>query len=630
MALAPAEALLAEFEASHQEFFPKMLQSLDAVHEPSLEVLADTFDHSALSDSRESPETWNVSAWQPAGKVFMTERYAPYEIGFPIDWTLDPYSDKTWQHGFNSLRWIWPHLEASDLESLRTGLKVVDDWLTQNSHWPRTNSRYQWGDHTSAIRLETLIRAWRAYLQTSLRDDAFRDRLLAGIASHVYLLASDAVYYEWDNHAIIVDLALLEQVPRIVGMSSDVRDRVFAWAEQRIVEQLKYAFLDDGSHREHSACYHVFVTNMLLDAVTQIEAAGEPVPGELQALVHRTSSFLAHSLTPSGSLPGIGDCNDAVPPLRETYIQENPQLQYSVTAGAAGARPNSTFGLFPTGGWVAMRSSWDTVPLATSHLLAQSDYFSTTHYHEDDTSFVFGAFGQPLIVDPGFHSYNQSSLDLYSRSAAGHNLLLVDNQSFSVTPEDVGRSGITRWLTLEAGSWRSAVELTHPHYEKVGVAVHRVIVQLEGHVFSIEDETTGGQGLGARQLFHLAPGAKLTNLRDGTLRVDWPTHTASLWLKSSALERVDVSGEMDPTQGWYFADELQPVPSVTLQFAHELHADQARVRTWIAATRDKEAPNWDAAEAASEAATVCLRAQPRRILESHPPPGALTATQPPN
>jgi hypothetical protein len=582
----------------HEHYLCHFETCLEMLSTDDYEALTLFYDADALEDSRTGVTAIQAAEWVPPVPVQVDMGYPTYDVTFPIDWNVDPYEDRTWQHRFHSLYWLEDYYSAAedgDVDSLKTAFLIISDWIKANAFWPGTHTRFQWGDHSSTIRMRILAQGLQLYLASSLADPLFQKRLQASIAAHIYFLASDAFYMEQSNHGIMSDMGLLLQPMNVEGFSDT--EEIFAWANSRIELQFTYAFTADGVHKEHSPCYHLFVSRMLRDYRNIVAQYTDWDHAHWDDLLDNTARFATHITQPTGFLPGIGDCHDGGEVVASTeYLNDNPELLYAITEGAQGARPADTMAVFDVAGWAVFRSSWDLPFSGITYAAIQSDFHSNMHYHEDDTSFIITSHGVPLLVDPGYHSYNYNPIDLYARAASAHNVLIVDDRDFEKDLARVGTAGITRWLEGSVGSWRGIVELVHSHYEDMGVQLSRLFAQLDDTSFGVKDIVTADGEHDYTQLFHLAPGSVFTDVGAGVYRFQWVEHETSVWLRNTSASFDVVEGQQDPVQGWVCPELLVSVPAqvlrLTLSAAQDAEMTTLISRSPMARPRSRTGPFW--------------------------------------
>ena len=545
-----------------------------------------------------------------------------YEITFPIDWSTNPTNNRSWLFSFHNLSWLNDYLkkgERGDNASSLFAFKVIYDWITSNAQWPPKFGEFAFGDHSTAERLKVFYRAMRLYQKTQYEDEDFFKLLLTGILSHIALIASKEKYLNWHNHGIVFDLTLLEVMSTFKEFS--FRDEALELAEKRIVEQFRYGFTPEAIHKEHSPCYHYFVTKMLIQTNDLIQKAGRPVPPVLRILESKTAVFYTYIMKPDGTFPNIGDCAGGrkykLPGgINNRYYKKHPELIYSLSRGSNGKRPSETAKVFPDSGWAIFRDKWPSDVYAA----IQSDFHSWGHYQEDDTSFILNAFGHDFIIDAGIHTYNRDALDIYMRKSRAHNVLIVDDTDFNFNLSNTGLSGITRFVTNNDSTqrWRGAVELTHPHYNHLGVKIYRQFGQIGDTSFVIKDVIESDKPHKYTQLYHLASGAKIEPKTAGTFKISWQTHPYVLWLRSNFDSYDIIEGSMNPVQGWYFPKFGVSVSQPVLRL--NKRGESIQFLTFIGIGHGDQEPAWDGMILGSDKMSHAIESLPRQMLKKQPVP----------
>ena len=614
-------------EKMDKKYFPIFLNTFGMINRREFQGLDIFFTGDLLVDHRPPTKIVSVETWGDYEEIFYRFQKTSfssdmddkgYKIAFPIDWGANPIKNNSWVFYFHNLIWLNDFLlkgEQGDANSALIAFKVIHDWIISNAQWPAKHGKFVYGDHSTAERLKVFYRAMRLYKKIQYRDDEFFKLLLTGILNHIALMASEEKYLNWHNHGIIFDKCLLEVLKDFPEFK--MRKEVQDLAVKRCLEQFRFAFTSEGIHKEHSPCYHYFVTCMLLKSVDLIEESGQNVPVFLKDLADKSSEFYAYILKPDGTFPNFGDCSGGKKwSPNQKYLNAHPELQYALTDGKTGKRPSELFKIFPQSGWAIFRDKWPSDVYAA----IQSDFHSFGHYQEDDTSFMLNAFGHDLVIDPGLHTYDKNPIDIYMRKARAHNVLIVDDIDFNFNLANTGLSGITRFAVNEDSTqkWRAIVELTHPHYKHLGVKIYRQFGQIGDTSFVIKDVIKSNKPHNYTQLYHLASGAKIEPRTAGTFKISWETHDCILWLKSDFDSYDIIEGSMNPVQGWCFPKFGTAVSQPVLRLHRTGMIDE--FATLASISKGSKKPAWNRLYLSAEDMFVVLRKLPRRRLEKQPVP----------
>lgn len=614
----PTEKELADLtERSDKKYFPVFLQTIDMINKKQFQDLPVFYDADLLSDNRINTEPLSFETLKRHKDIFF---YDPksllkegYRITFPIDWSADPLKNSTWVLYFQNLFWLNDYLQRGakgDGEAALTAFKIIKDWLVSNVQWPPKNGKFVYDDHGMSERLGIFHKAVRLYKKTPYRDDEFYNLLLTGIVNHIALMSTKEKY-NWNNHGIILDSSLL-------GVLNDLKEfktraEVIELASQRILRQFRLAFTSEGVHREHSPCYHVWVTSFMLNSLFLIEKTGKPVPDDIKNIVDNTAEFNTHILKTDRTVPLFGDCSEGQSAytsdaIAARFYNDHLELKYVMSYGREGARPRDKIKIFPESGWAVFRDKWPP----DIYAVVQSDFHSNVHYHGDDTSFVISAYGNDLISDSGMYTYERDVFSRYGAGSAAHNVLLIDDMEFNPDMNKTGLSGITRFLH-DASGGIAMVELTHPHYSYLGVNIHRQFGMIGPSDFAVRDIMESKTGHKSTQLLHFAPGAHIESVDDTTFRISWEKHPHTVWIKSDYDAFDVVEGSMNPVQGWYFPKFGVAVPNPVLRLHKKQSTDEFLTLISIS-TQQGLNPDWNALEEKSIKLIKTIEKMPRRVL----------------
>jgi hypothetical protein len=348
---------------------------------------------------------------------------------------------------------------------------------------------------------------------------------------------------------------------------------------------------------------------------------------------------MAHLARPDGSFPHINDgflywksprLAWAGRVLGEDGISAD-DLVYVGTCGRQGTRPRITSIGFEDAGLYVMRSDWNTAESAGAsgpdarYLLFDAGPYGGFHGHEDKLSIEVYAYGQPFIVDPGCHNYDEANpYRAHFVSSQAHNTLLVDGKSQirrwyrtnlrpSVTanrPENGAGQERVAWITESHFDYVSAsysdgyadFSLRKPRRLDMSsrrsmsaanivldVTHRRQILYVKGYSESgtaktsrlpdywLVVDTIQGEPHNYQLLFHTAPGVSAHRANNGetkgagiVLRAE-TTGRARLVLLPAEPTQVRVTqfkGNTDPIQGWYSEEFGQKEPVTTVIFEY--------------------------------------------------------------
>lgn len=374
-----------------------------------------------------------------SGKALITHRswdaggyYKAVDLSLPVDWTMDPFKDRTWKwflHQFEFARGLLAYDLNEDSQMGYELLKnYVQSWSEIYLH-DLTDTDSAWHDHGSALRARNLL-LLLAYMKCkNLQDDEFRSDLIELLEKHARVLLEDSFYSKGTNHGLDQNIVLFEILKELEGEISIVG--ALDKAGKRINYEISKAFAADGGHIENSAAYLTFGLKQAVDAL-HIGRSYDGANSLIRlpdGMLERATAALMHTIRPDGKLPLVGDTCDYL--VRDIFRDVKPdnyqQFLYSANKGVRGNMPESTDLVLKDSGWAIFRSSWVIVPTQKFtdqlHCVFKCGFLSNYHRHDDDLSFVLFNKGKDWIIEGGLYKHSRTDpYRLYFRSAQAHNI----------------------------------------------------------------------------------------------------------------------------------------------------------------------------------------------------------------
>ena len=144
----------------------------------------------------------------------------------------------------------------------------------------------------------------------------------------------------------------------------------------------------------------------------------------------------------------------------QTLFPDDENLAWLVSGGTSGKMPENPTTVYPTSYKTFMRSGWDEKSLQLAFINVSDSRRS--HYHDDQLSFAMFAYGQYLLVDPGYGSDQTGDggrIWKYNRSPVQHNLVTI-NDTYDYLYDD-----ICAMTTVAANSSGSRDFETNKYYD---------------------------------------------------------------------------------------------------------------------------------------------------------------------
>lgn len=492
-----------------------------------------------------------------------------FRVEVPVDWSADPYRDRSWRFWLNSLEplddVLSVHARTGEARYLRFAVRLACDWLRQNpvSGGPNPFAWYDMAVGLRALKLAYLTDAAARDPQTE--PDALAE-LLAGCWVHGWQLAQARNFNAHTNHGIYQAAGLLA-----LGRSSPEIASAEYWralGTDRLGSMFAKYFSSEGVHLEHSPGYHLSMTRLLI-ALLESGLTADPA---LASLRTKTEAALAWLVAPDGSLPMLGDsdCTQVRPDhlgLPDARIA--PELTYVLTRGTDGSPPSGTYRVFPEAGFAVFRDRWPSAQRNwqdSGYLILAAGFHSRTHKHADDLTFEWWDGGRGIIVDSGRYGYYYDDpWRIYCESTRAHNTVEIDRRDLSRDRLDAFGSALTSW-GAGGGAYFASAEIDR----SPGPRHRRTLAWRPGKWLVVLDELDASKAHDYRQWFHFHPDLNLT-LHDAS--ADLPLgdgrslHVRPL-LPSEAAAATAVRGQKEPeTQGWISREHRTVEPNWALSYS---------------------------------------------------------------
>jgi len=480
------------------------------------------------------------------------------DLGDPPQWNRDPLTqhvaelrragtiDYRDERVVGNIKYLWEanrHLHLVTLAQAhsltgdsRYALAVrsqVDSWIEQCpvGRGPNWVSALELG-----IRLINWSIAWqllggsRSRLFADEEGEAFRERWLKSIFEQARMIAGNLSRFSSANNHLIGEAAGVYVAATTWPMWQHLRD----WGEQchEILEaECHRQNAPDGGNREQAFGYQTFVLDFLLVAGLAARARGEDFSPVYWRRLEVMIDFLASMTGAAGSLPMIGDADDAmvvrlsVDPgfsAHESLIAtgallfDRPDLAVKAGAidgktvtllgigatralahlrerGRAGFKPRQQFG---ESGYYLLGAAFETPDEV--RLLADAGplgYLSlAAHGHADALSFVLSIGDREILIDPGTYAYHtHPEWRRYFRGTRAHNTVFIDGEDQSVQAGNFmwSRHANARCIEFEPGPGRQRFIGEHDGYTRFAdPVVHRRQIDLDPEKQLIEVSDT--------------------------------------------------------------------------------------------------------------------------------------------
>jgi len=457
------------------------------------------------------------------GKM-MVIKASPLYTGYTLDnfdWSRIPLDDSkdTYQMYLFSLYPIGYAMKAYELTQdsryIVFAEKLLKSWLKFFSD-PISFKKCPavMGKHCIALRTETLINYILVTSEAGMLPNDFKKTLLKHLDLHVDYLCDPNLYAYNHNHGVFQDRALIYLA---WFLNNSKKQKLIDLAKKRLVVQRNYAFTEEMISVENSYDYHIIAIRLFREIAQLLNWIGDEYGKTLLDDFGKATKYLAYLLKPDAYAPMIGDSKLHRVSKAEARTLGDPLL-YAVTRSREGEKPVEKAAVFPKSGYMASRQYWAREDSFTGKkrmtdamwCMFKSGYRSMNHKHADDLSFMMHCKGHDIFVDTGVFSYSFSSkYRNYFISALAHNTVIVDNQSYPVSPNHFDTTGIFAY-DVNNGNYNYAGGFNNAYS---GVEIDRHFYSFDETII-IYDNIRSDSVHTYSQLFHLGQQMSIVSMND--------------------------------------------------------------------------------------------------------------------
>lgn len=555
----------------------------------------------------------------------------PVQLPDPIRWNENPQTGQTYPlHHFSQMdtfntakygdvKYVWElnrhqffievgkaYLLSGDEKYAEKIWQWLESWFEQVP--------YKFGIHHTSV-LEHAVRifswVWTYYFtrHSPVWTPARREALARQLLLQGQMIEENLSYFYSPYNHLIGELAALAFLGTVYGNSPKTRHwREHYW--QEMVAQLEKQFYPDGFTVEQASYYHHFTLGFYLQVAILRRKWGLGVAPAVWEMLGKALDFSRHLTRPDGRLPMLGDIDSA----RSLYFYrprekwdlrsfqalgavlfKRPDMKF-VAAGPAEEllwllgpdgleeyaalpveQPRDASQYFGSAGYVVLRDGWlkhnsyclfDCGEIA--HGVHKDETPSAAHGHADILSLEICLEGQPLLIDPGFHTYfGKLEWHRYFRDTRGHNTLTVNGCGQAVHENRIGWSGVS---SPRVEHWISTTEIDFACASmdrfaglQLPVRHRRFVLFSKIYGLLVFDEVTGeaAQPLEIESSLHFYPGR--VALQDQKLMFNGCPVGCFAAPENTAVT-VETGGQ-NPDQGWVATGygEKQPAPVLRMK-----------------------------------------------------------------
>ena len=515
----------------------------------------------------------------------------PTQVGrHQIDWQGSHHPNYEWAAQLNRFFFLAAlaagYRATGDADYANAARDYIDDWI--KTHPVITDWSTGGRDNSLNLGIRMGTSQWPGWLGTlpvflgsRAYDDEFVARLLASAECQLEFLKSRGLPGEGNWRLTSLDTLLVSGIllePR--PLAGALRE----FAVRLLQDTFRRQVLPDGVHIERNPSYHHWMTKVmeryweLGRAMPELGLTVDP------AGVARMYDYSLACMAPDGGWNALHDCQSARNPGYETrYAMQADRAGFRKKAGLPETLPAQSQ-YFPNAGQLCLRDAWD--PAAT-YLVFDATQWGGAHCHQSRNGLVLYVAGTPVLVDPGFLTYDFAEpLGVHGKSTRAHNTANLNGwNQVGTNPAGTrhfNQPGYDAVIsTYEGGYWPGRYLWDFPDGCGTGIqAAHtRIVLWVRGRLIVVIDELVRSPAGGADPFLEIN-----WQFERGPLRVDeaagraWTDSAGAnlllLFPEMPAGMRLAVhTGETDPPRGWLPSEHgYVPAP----QLSQELRPMSAR------------------------------------------------------
>ena len=340
-----------------------------------------------------------------------------HTMSFPVNWSIDPFRNRAWQHNLCSLRWL------NSSHSFLFKLFLLQSFYKYHCVQKRNNSFYNTikGDHTASIRLSVF-----SVLKSLNDNDPYFSALISKlIHEEIRNLQDSRMYRAGHNHGLMVDISLL----RLMLVHPDLGNLIdLSYVLERSSKTIASLWDANGMTKEHSVSYQEYnlpLTIEYYDILSNLHVKPMGWTG-LNSIKSTSQKFLGYALRGNGEYFALGD----------SFRLPNINILKKVFSGNAVAQDSphgllapysQDHGCFLANGFFLYRK---IINNAKVHFAATCSWNSHCHKQDDELSFCFELDGILIFDDPGYTEFSEWNTVLKLKSQDVHSTICLQDESW--------------------------------------------------------------------------------------------------------------------------------------------------------------------------------------------------------
>lgn len=301
--------------------------------------------------------------------------------------------DRNWWWQAHALPFLNWYADSYDMQSeeerkryFSLCMLAIDNWSVKTKKY---NSPLAWHDHGTAFRSRNIVN-WIVFCNLKNIDVVTiggNINLYSLIITHLEWLLDNNNYSRYTNHGF--DQAMILLTISIMFDTEELEQQRIT-SRQRLKEEIKYAFTEEGVHIENSPGYQKFML-MRLKQLRLLSPLGETVISQLaESYIEKAEIFLRAITLPNGYLPMIGDTRGEDLGLKSNYDKTSDYIVYD----------------YSHSGYIIVKGKDKSDK--EFFILLKNTHESNYHRHDDDMMIYLFYNNQTVFGDGGLYNFQEN------------------------------------------------------------------------------------------------------------------------------------------------------------------------------------------------------------------------------
>lgn len=399
-------------------------------------------------------------------------------------------------------------------------MRIMEDFLTDVGGWKSSSTGYTYDENGMRGAFPRTLDAvgrngkWMDTIDVFIKSDYATADFCTAVLKSVWDTANFLTYYNtatgnWRQYEFngIMEAAL--KMPEFIDSRAG---RNWYQIAQTELEQLIFLNnLDDGSYVEACNSYAASAFLSYVEYRSNMIASGGDVSDEYKDLLLKMAYYNAALFTSDGTGLQYGD-SGASTRSAEAYQEvcrwyNDKELEYIITYGNNGTKPNYTSQHFEDSTVTVMRSGWTkNAPYLFTNVRGGGQ-----HGHTDYNGVIVYAYGKVLLNDAGIFTY--TSTDPYRKwgiSSAAHNTVLIND---TTQTKDANAGFEATGKVYDFSTNASFDYLSQSTFQTAGYEHRRSITFIKPNIWIVSDlmEPDNKTKLNNyKQLWHMLPNSGMS------------------------------------------------------------------------------------------------------------------------